>query len=205
MAERRATRAEGWKGALDPDQGVMAAMAELEPRRVGALIFILVVVGPDWLSHSSIYGGVRARRRDGARRNSDVVPRRFDGVQVQPRCPLSTALVTTSLGKEKTWYSSYSGFSIKSKMTTTSTKVVLEGLVLYIFYYLINIKCSVHFNLNCIVGDMLYILQMIKHFKDEAAIVAFSVYEHEDLEGRLLERDASFTRAALPNNTVVMY
>lgn len=42
-------------------------------------------------------------------------------------------------------------------------------------------------------------------YRDEAAIVAFSVYEHEDLEGRLLERDASFTRAALPNNTVVMY
>ena len=41
-------------------------------------------------------------------------------------------------------------------------------------------------------------------YRDEAAIVAFSVYEHEDLEGRLLERDASFTRAALPNNTVVM-
>ncbi|XP_037474286.1 formin-like protein 5 [Triticum dicoccoides] len=40
---------------------------------------------------------------------------------------------------------------------------------------------------------------------DEAAIVAFSLYEREDLEGRLLERDASFTRAALPNNTVVMY
>ncbi|XP_044376152.1 uncharacterized protein [Triticum aestivum] len=42
--------------------------------------------------------GVRARRRDGARRNSDVVPRWLDGVQVQPRRPLSTASATTSLG-----------------------------------------------------------------------------------------------------------
>ena len=43
--------------------------------------------------------GVRACRRDGARRNPDVVPRRLDGIQVQPRCPLSTVLVTTSLGE----------------------------------------------------------------------------------------------------------
>ena len=43
--------------------------------------------------------GVRARRQDGARRNSDVVPRRLDGVQAQPRRPLSTASATTSLGE----------------------------------------------------------------------------------------------------------
>ena len=43
--------------------------------------------------------GIRARRRDGARCNFDVVPRRLDGVQTQPRCPLSTASATTSLGE----------------------------------------------------------------------------------------------------------
>ena len=42
---------------------------------------------------------VRARRRDGARRNSDAVPRRLDGVQAQPRRALSTASATASLGE----------------------------------------------------------------------------------------------------------
>ena len=42
---------------------------------------------------------VHAHRRDGARRNSDAVPRRLDGVEAQPRHPLSTASATNSLGE----------------------------------------------------------------------------------------------------------
>ena len=47
--------------------------------------------------YARLFDGFVSRRRDGARRNSDAVPRRLDGVQAQPRRALSTASATASL------------------------------------------------------------------------------------------------------------